>query len=227
MLNHAARYFPILRELLPQLGSDETVLEIGAGSRGLGEFFGRSFVGCDVAFTGKPRKPMLPVVCSGDQLPFSDGSFDAVVSSDVLEHVPPPKRPHVVSEVLRVARRVAIFGFPCGSAAFDVDRELYLDYRRRGMTPPGWLQEHLLHPFPDGDLFGDLPAGWKAKVMPNESLNFHKWLMRAEMSRSSDLFFRLALLVVPSIIEHLLIRADREPSYRMIFVLRRSESVGV
>jgi len=218
LLNHAARYFPILRELLPQIGSDGSVLEIGAGPRGLGEFFYRPFVGCDVTFPSKPRKPMMPVVCSGDRLPFSDGSFDAVVSSDVMEHVPPQHRCAVVSEALRVARKLAVFGFPHGVDAHNLDRELRSEYKKRGMQSPAWLEEHMLYSFPTADLFRELPLGWKMKVIPNEALSFHAWVMRMEMSRWWDHFFRLALLVAPSFMEWSLRKFDREPSYRMIFV---------
>jgi Methyltransferase domain len=169
---------------------------------------------------------MMPVLCSGDRLPFSDGSFDAVVSSDVLEHVPPQKRPDVIAEALRVTRSVAVFGFPNGPAAFDLDHDLYSDYKKRGTQPPEWLEEHMLYPFPTGDLFAELPAGWKMKVVPNESLAFHVWVMRMEMNRWRDRFFRLALLLAPSLVEWLLRRTDREPSYRMIFVLTRDEPLA-
>jgi hypothetical protein len=100
---------------------------------------------------------------------------------------------------------------------------LYADYKKRGMKPPEWLEEHMLHPFPTGDLFRELPSGWKMKVVPNENLRFHIWVMRMEMNRWWNRFFRLALLLVPSLIEWLLRRADREPSYRMLFVLTREE----
>lgn len=224
LLNHAARYFPILRELLPQLPPGARVLEIGSGSRGLGEFWPGPFVGCDVNFPNKPRKPMLPVMCSGDRLPFADSSFDAVVCSDVLEHVPPQKRWDVVVEALRVTRGIAVFGFPHGPAAFELDRGLHLDYTKRGMTPPVWLDEHMQNAFPTSDLFRELPTGWKMKAIPNESLPFHQWVMRMEMNRWRDHFFRVVLRIAPTIFEWLLRRADREPSYRMIFVLTRDVS---
>jgi SAM-dependent methyltransferase len=176
-------------------------------------------VGCDVGFASRPVPNMRPVRCSGHQLPFQDRSFDAVVVSDVMEHVPPVERRQVIVEVLRVARKVVVFGYPCGPAAFELDRKLYRDYQSRNLAPPQWLEEHMLYPFPDEDLLMELPEGWTRKVIPNESLRFHRWMMKTEMFRLSDYAFRLALRIVPGFVERLLHHANREPSYRKIFVL--------
>lgn len=221
MLNRAARFFPILRALKPELPSGASLLEVGSGSIGIGEFWEGPFVGCDVIFPSRPVKNMRAVRASGHQLPFHDRAFEAVVVSDVMEHVPPTARKQVLSEVLRVARRLAVFGYPCGPTAFELDRKLYRDYHDRRVAPPIWLEEHMLHQFPDEDLFGDLPAGWRRKVIPNESLRFHYWMMNAEMFRPWDYSFRILLWFVPGLVEQILQRMDREPSYRKIFVLTR------
>src|SRR4029077_4540146 len=137
-----------------------TVLEVGSGSLGVGEYWTAPFVGCDVTFSSRPVKSMLAVPCSGHQLPSRDGAFGAVVVSDVMEHVPPQQRKQVVAEVLRVARTMVVFGYPCGPAAFSLDDRLYRDYQNRHSAPPAWLEEHMLHPFPNEDLLMDLPHGW-------------------------------------------------------------------
>jgi hypothetical protein len=164
---------------------------------------------------------MYAISCSGDQLPFRDRSFDAVVLSDVMEHVPPAQRNRVVAEALRVARKMVVVGYPCGPAAFELDHKLFRDYESRHLAPPAWLEEHMLHPFPDEKLLEELPSGWKRVVIPNESLRFHYWMMRTEMSKVPDHAFRLALRIVPGLVEWLLRHANGEPSYRKIFVLSR------
>jgi hypothetical protein len=140
-----------------------------------------------------------------------------------MEHVPPNLRESVVSEALRVSRTVAVIGYPCGTAAFDVDFKLRESYLKWKLKPPVWLDEHMMHPFPDLDLFSAVPSGWKVKVIPNESLDFHYAMMRMEMLLLLDLSFRLVLYFIPGTVESLLRRADREPSYRTIFVLTRRE----
>jgi len=47
------------------------------------------------------------IQCSGDALPFDDGSFDLVFTSAVILHNPPEIAERIRKEVLRVARRFA------------------------------------------------------------------------------------------------------------------------
>jgi methyltransferase family protein len=196
------------------------VLEIGSGAIGLGEFWRHPFIGCDVTFAEQPKPPMQPVRCLGSRLPFADQSFDAVVASDVMEHVPPEWRRSVVSEALRVSRKVVVIGYPCGTG-FAADAELREWYLKRGKEPPIWLQEHMMHPFPNGELFSELEEVWKVKAIPNEGVQFHLRMMRLEMYRPIDQLFRLGLLIVPSLFERFLMGKDSEPCYRKIFVLCR------
>lgn len=221
MLNRAARFFPILQELKRQLPVGGELLEVGSGSLGLGEFWGRSFVGCDVTFNTRPVDHMRAVVCSGVELPFGDRTFDAVVVSDVIEHVPPMLRKAIVDEALRVSRKIVVVGYPCGQAASELDQKLYRDYQNKKLIPPIWLEEHMLHPFPDDSLFANVPSGWSSRVVPNESLSFHYWMMRTEMFRCWNYAFRLALHATPGLVEKGLRLVNREPSYRKLFVLTR------
>lgn len=217
------RYFPILRELrrVLDMKSGCKVLEIGSGAIGLGEFWHYPFVGCDVTFAERPRPPMRPVRCSGSRLPFADQSFDAVVASDVMEHVPPEWRRTVVAEALRVSRKVVVIGYPSGPSAMAADRDLRGWYLKKKQVPPAWLEEHMMHPFPNGELFSAVEEEWTVEAVANESVGFHLRMMRLEMLRPIDYLFRLGLLAMPNVIEAFLKRKDSEPSYRKIFVLRR------
>src|ERR1700722_19334912 len=119
MLNWAARYYPIVRTLKANnLFHEGSLLEIGSGSIGIGRFRKVPFVGCDISFTSKPAWPMTPMIASAAQLPVKNNEFDVVLSSDVLEHIPPDQRQAVIDETLRVARKLVIFGFPCGEPAW-------------------------------------------------------------------------------------------------------------
>jgi len=223
LLNRACRFFPIVRILKETVPADARVLEVGSGSIGLGEYWKGSFTGCDISFSSRPVSNMVAIRCAGEHLPFRDQSFDAVVVSDVMEHVPPPLRRALLSEALRVCRRIVVIGYPCGPAAFGIDEELYSAYGDKKRTPPLWLQEHMLHPFPDEDLITQLPNGWRKVVIPNETLRFHAWLSKMEMSRTLNYSFRFLLRVVPGVIDRILQHVNQEPSYRKIFVLTQEE----
>ncbi len=223
MLNWAARYFPILRALRPHLSETDRLLEIGSGSVGIGMFRHASFVGCEIKFPDRPKAPMLPVMASAANLPFEDRSFDAIVASDVLEHVPPELRAVVIHEALRVARKIVIFAFPSGSKASEYDLRLAAVYDRRQQPRPEWLQEHFqFQPLPTVDLFKTLGPEWTVSSFDNENVSFHNWLMEREMHRLNLLIYKILLTGVPQLMEALLRLADREPCYRKIVVATRT-----
>lgn len=221
MLNWAARYFPILR-VIKEHGflKTGTLLEIGSGPFGIGTFRKVPFTGCDLSFAHKEQWPMTQLAASAADLPLPDRSFDIVLASDVLEHIPPSLRVQVINEALRVADKLVIFGFPCGREAHASDRALRDSYISIGKPVPEWLEEHMEAEFPEPALFSGIP-GWKLSQMSNESLSFHEWMMKKEMN---PLFVRVTAKIVrtwPAVAEKMLWGIDGDPSYRQIFILSR------
>jgi hypothetical protein len=226
LLNWAARYYPIIRTLKAHALYDSgSLLEIGSGPIGIGRFRNVPFVGCDISFPSIPKPPMTPVVASAAELPFKDNEFDVVLASDVLEHIPTELRQKVISEALRVARKLVIFGFPCGELAWKSDQDLMAAYVRSRRTPPAWLSEHLEAAFPEPDVFNPKQIdGWDLKQFGNESIAFHSWMMRREMSLTFVIFSSGILRLAPTLVEFLLGKADAAPFYRQIFALNSRES---
>jgi Methyltransferase domain len=222
LLDQAVRYYPILRVLKQQqLFTNASILEIGAGPIGLGQFRKVPFVGCDVLFPSGPQWPMMPVIATAAALPFPDRSFDAVLASDCLEHIPAVERVVVIQECLRVAGKVAIFGFPCGKTSQKSDRELFNLFVRRKLEVPLWLKEHMLDDFPEASLFTQI-AGWQIRSFGNESIAFHSWLVPMETHRLFNYAMKTLMLLVPRLLESILRRIDSAPYYRQIFVLTRA-----
>ena len=116
-------YNPILAEIKRMTGRGanvHSVLDVGCshggGVRALWNM-GLNASGVDVSTTAvnmaRERQGDNPQSCVGEcwqqapatSLPFADFSFDAIVSTDVLEHLEPPDVDDAVAELARVARK--------------------------------------------------------------------------------------------------------------------------
>lgn len=104
---HEPRVERIARSLGRQIGEARSLLDIGAGdgtvARMIAAHVGAERVaGADVKV--RPDTAIEVSAYDGEHLPFPDGSFEAVVLSDVLHHCELPLV--VLREALRVASRV-------------------------------------------------------------------------------------------------------------------------
>jgi glycosyltransferase involved in cell wall biosynthesis len=121
----------------------ERVLDVGCGSsRILGSQ--RSMVGLDVAL-GKlrySRRYGNPLVHGSIfAIPFEDASFDCVVCSEVIEHIPPDEQAFAeLRRVLRPGGRL-LLGTP------DYDRWTWraLEWLYARLAPGGYADEHITH----------------------------------------------------------------------------------
>jgi SAM-dependent methyltransferase len=95
--------FSYLSELLAQLSHRPRILIIGGGIMGKGMQTFRSDPRFDFIDTDVSHGPMTKLICDGHDLPFRDGTFDAVIAQAVFEHVANPNR--VAAEVCRVLRQ--------------------------------------------------------------------------------------------------------------------------
>jgi len=119
---------------------------------------------------------MAFVQASALALPFPQSAVECVISLDMLEHVPLELRHQVLIELLRVAQREVILGFPCGKSAQESDAFLYRLCQRLRLSTPEWLAEHMQYEFPDEAqvVKAIRVVGMPFGVMRNEGLLFHK-----------------------------------------------------
>jgi SAM-dependent methyltransferase len=173
LLNWYLRYAPIMA-LLESDGAEQ-VLDVGSGWWGLSWYWPQTVVQTDFRFIGSApatgrRGRARFVRSSAERLPFADDTFDFVVSSDMLEHLPEPLRAPSVRELIRVARRGVIVGFPCGDPARRLDRRVDSLLRAAHRPRPEWLAEHLEQAsYPDRATVADaLPDDWEiVSCLPN------------------------------------------------------------
>jgi SAM-dependent methyltransferase len=127
------------------------------------------------------------VIFDGVRLPFADGTFDAVTSVDVLEHIERDRRPLHLAEALRVARNRMVLCCPLGTDRhIAAERDLADWYAGLSGERHPFLDEHLERGLPTESELRALPAGvaggWDVSVM------FH-----GDYRRSQELFRLQAL----------------------------------
>lgn len=104
------------------------VLEIGIGNKTVTNYLkqhGYDVVTCDFDANLRPDH-------SADirKLPFGDGSFDAAVAFEILEHLPFEEVPKALEELSRVSKRYILISVPYSSAA----SEFFLNLRLPGFS---------------------------------------------------------------------------------------------
>lgn len=136
------------------VGYPDTLLDLGGRPGQLALFIPAA--GITVLNVDRPAD----VIFEGSTLPFGDGSFDAVTSLDVLEHLPREQRASHLEELVRVARSRVVACCPLGTPQhLEAERELARQY------PHPFLEEHLEHGLPTEDelreLAAELPFGFQ------------------------------------------------------------------
>jgi SAM-dependent methyltransferase len=120
-----------IRSLAPQLHG--RLLDFGCGAKPYRLLFTNAseYIGVDIENEGHDhRGEQIDVYYDGNHLPFGDASFDAILTSEVLEHVPE------INECLRELYRVLK---PGGRILITVpfvwqEHELPFDFRRFSVT---------------------------------------------------------------------------------------------
>ncbi len=174
-----ARYAAIVRAVRASLGpGHHRVLDVGDTAGHLGTFDPElDVVGIDVQLEAQ-RLPGTPAaLADGTRLPFPDAAFDAVVSSDVLEHVAPLRRPAFLSELRRVSRDLVVVAAPFDTPGVAGVEELVRRYAliALGAEQPQ-LEEHRRFGLPDLEAaIANLLQGG-AEVMTVGAGNLSDWL---------------------------------------------------
>ena len=141
-INLILRYSPIvkkLKEISWKTKNLLSVLEIGSGSIGITRFYNGEVVGVDIE-AEKYKNPRLRFIKgSATNLPFSDSSFDAVVSVDTLEHLTRKEQINMVLEAYRVAKNHIFFTYPVGFNKYH--KKILATWKKSHLTKS--LEEHL------------------------------------------------------------------------------------
>jgi ubiquinone/menaquinone biosynthesis C-methylase UbiE len=110
-------------------------------------------------------------------MPFNDGEFDTVISTDVLEHIPQEKKETFIQECLRVAKSFIIIAAPFDTSGVEEAEKATNNFNkllfRRGQP---WLEEHFENGKPNLDTVKSIvvKAGYESVIVGNN--NLYNWL---------------------------------------------------
>ena len=144
-----ARYAEVLDAVAQRAGASpgQRILDIGTGTGNLALRCldrGASVVGLDPStrmlqkarekVEGDHRADFRQVDQPFLQVPYRDGSFDAVVSTYAFHHIPPPRKPDSIAEMLRVIKPEG--RWVLGDLAFESEPA-----ERHALTCYAWLED--------------------------------------------------------------------------------------
>ena len=127
------------------------------------------------------------VSATGDALPFRGKSFDAVVSSDTLEHVALQEREKFLGELARVAKRWIVVGAPFANPNTEYCEATLCElYKKMRGQPHPWLSEHRDNGLPQlaATLQFFSVRGMRAVWLPNGDLAL--WLLMMGLQTLSE-----------------------------------------
>lgn len=116
-----------------------------------------------------------------------DSSFDVVVTSDTLEHIPPKDRKSFVQELVRVSKELVIICAPFGDhGAAKEELKVQGFYTGFSGSPHRWLQEHADYGLPtEKEIVSYIPKSAASSTVVNHSnLNLWRQLMSINLLAS-------------------------------------------
>lgn len=177
----------ILKQIYGTRSQKLRILDVGGGS----EFFEQQLKSIhlpyDLTILDIIERPagMKATYIQADatNMDLPDNSYDVVVSTDVLEHIPPKGKQGFVEECLRVAKEVCIIAAPFNTEGVN-EAEIVVNEFNKKLFGEGqsWLEEHLKYGKPEVEL---LRRVLKAKKIPYDDFgtqNLTTWLFNTHIN---------------------------------------------
>lgn len=218
----ALRYLPIVDEI-KKIKNAENILEVGSAGLGITPYLKKEVTGIDIDFKPPFHTFLKRINGSAIKLPFVNGSFDIVISMDMLEHLKKTDREKAISEMIRVASKTVYIGVPSGNEAAKQDKLLRKHYKDKFGDQYQFFEEQINEGLPEKkEIYRMIINGAKyfkkkvnVEIVGNENMTLHKILMKGWMTKNLlvDIFFRKILLFAIPLIRLM----NYPPYYRQLF----------
>jgi SAM-dependent methyltransferase len=153
----AMRYGPIERRWRKVLQPDARIVEVGANEASFARYSRRKTICVDLDPAGLKRalsvQPVMCVAADITALPFRNGTVDAILSIDTLEHIAMNKRDAALSELLRILNSTGegVLSFPSGDGAIRAESSIRERYEAATGQTFRWLEEHSIEGLPSAE----------------------------------------------------------------------------
>ncbi len=168
----ALRYLPIVDIIKKSCSEPYSILEVGSAGLGIAPYIEKRVVGSDLEFPPPIHPDLIPVKASALNLPFSNSSFDVVISSDMIEHIEPKNRKNTVEEIIRVAKHIACIAVPSGELAQKQDEWLNKHYEMKLGTKYKFLSEQVTYGLPRAEYISQIIH--KAAIKLNKTITLEE-----------------------------------------------------
>lgn len=221
------RYLPVVKEIKQLNAENSPVLEVGSGINGISDYYAGEVIGIDKDFSKTAaikNENIMHKKGLVTNIPFLDNSFEYVVCSDTLEHLPDKSREVAVGELIRVTKvgGVLFLGFPQGDLSGFVEGILRKIYFFTHQTNHPWLAEHLQYQLPNTSAVDQYLKKLHVKsIRKTGNVNLFAWFLihlfftvcnKGRLSRIM-MIFKLPLEVIG--------RINLPPFYRSLLMVRK------
>lgn len=176
----AHRFRAVAEALLAEtehLPAQPALLDVGGYPGTFAREFTGSFPRWKAMTLDRPEEDLPDYVSGGgESLPFEDGQFDAVVSIDTFEHIPPGDRVSFLSEICRVSRGIVVLACPIYHGSTAAVERLYNEAHKAAFSRQHpWLFEHVEFGLPRAvDIIAEWP-GSHGLVAVRGSYELREW----------------------------------------------------
>lgn len=179
-----SRYF-ILKEIQKHIfGQKEIdILDVGGKDNALWAFLADenlpyNLTALDILPADERTKDYKYIQGDATQMDFADNTYDCVISTDVLEHIPPEKKANFINECIRVAKDLIIIAAPFDSPITDyVEHSVNNFYKSFTNKDYIWLQEHFEVHKPKRELIENIIKEKELTFSLLENNNLENWIL--------------------------------------------------